>query len=179
MVSVRLRGPAPTPATESRAVSSGNNPRSLHESREVAWRPGRAQCWGCRFWGPQSGASRRHPSPDPPATAPANLVTFWVGCLIASFSFPLIPLMVLHIMPMFRSLSEGMATPATSATVRHIQIGSSAIDLRADDGSPSGASAGELGRAPDGLQRLDGSAIRRVLGRAQNAWQTDRFGSHW
>ena len=50
MVSVRLRGPAPTPATESRAVSSGNNPRSLHESREVAWRPGRAQCWGCRFW---------------------------------------------------------------------------------------------------------------------------------
>ena len=111
MVSVRLRGPAPTPATESRAVSSGNNPRSLHESREVAWRPGRAQCWGCRLWGPQSGASRRHPSPDLPATAPANLVTFWVGCLIASFSFPLIPLMVLHIMPMFRSLSEGMATP--------------------------------------------------------------------
>jgi hypothetical protein len=77
--------------------------------------------------------------------------------------------MVLHFMPMFRSLAEGMATPATSATVRHIQIGLSAIDLRADDGSPSGASAGELGRAPDGLQRLDGSAIRRVLGRAQNA----------
>ena len=134
---------------------------------------------GVPLLGPQSGVSRRHPSPDLPATAPANLVTFWVGCLIASFSFPLIPLMVLHIMPMFRSLSEGMATPATSATVRHIQIGSSAIDLRADDGSPSGASAGELGRAPDGLQRLDGSAIRRVLGRAQNAGQTDRFGSHW
>ena len=66
---------------------------------------------GVPLLGPQSGVSRRHPSPDPPATAPANLVTFWVGCLIASFSFPLIPLMVLHIMPMFRSLSEGMATP--------------------------------------------------------------------
>jgi len=110
-----------------------------------------------------------------------NLLAFWVGCLIVSLSYLLVPLMALHFTPMFSSFAHDVGTPGTvaSSTVRHIQIGSSAIDLRADDGSPSGASAGELGRAPDGLQRLDGSAIRRVLGRAQNAWQTDRFGSHW
>jgi hypothetical protein len=54
-----------------------------------------------------------------------SLLAFWVGCLTLSATFLLVPLMVLHVTPMFSSFTKDMATPGTAAgsTVRHIQIG--------------------------------------------------------
>lgn len=133
-----------------------------------------------------------------------NLLVYWVGCLIVSVLFLLVPLMVLHATPTFASFAKDLGTPATTAnsTVRHIQIGIGVLALfiavlmtvrllarqRArlptpaantstlllDSNTPTAISR-LLGRAQDGSTE-GGSAFRRLLGRAHNAWEN---GSLW
>jgi len=105
---------------------------------------------------------------------------------------------------MFRSFAQDLASPATSSTVRHIQIGMGVLALsiaalmtvrsltrprqRAQLPTPGGntstlvldsntptAISRLLGRAQDAPTE-GGSAIRRLLGRAHNAWEN---GSLW
>jgi hypothetical protein len=133
-----------------------------------------------------------------------NLLAFWVGCLIVSVAYLLVPLMLLHLTPMFSPFADDLATPATvaSSTVRHIQIGMGMLALsiaalmtvrfltrqRAHlptpgantvtlvlDPNTSTAISRLLGRAQDPATE-GGSAIRRLLGRAYKAWEN---GSSW
>jgi Sap-like sulfolipid-1-addressing protein len=128
-----------------------------------------------------------------------NLLAFWVGCLTASITILLVPLIALHVTPIFRSLPRDLATPATVAgsTVRHIQIGMGVLALsiaamitvriftrqRAHAPTPGGNTATLVldSNAPVAIKRLlspaqDGptegpSATRRLFGRARNAWE--------
>ena len=135
-----------------------------------------------------------------------NLLTYWVGCLIVNVPCLLVPLMVLHLTPTFTSFARDLATPATAAssTVRHIQLGMGVLALsiaalmtvrfwarqrqRAQLPTPDGntsilvldsnaptAISWPLGRTQDAATE-GGSAIRRLLGRARNAWEN---GSLW
>ena len=131
-----------------------------------------------------------------------NLLACWVGCLITNVPALLVPLMVLHVTPMFRSTAHDLASPATSSTVRHIQLGMGVLVLsiaalmtvrfwarrRAQLPTPGGntstlvldsntptAISRPQGRAQDAATE-GGSAIRRLLGRVNNAWEN---GSLW
>jgi hypothetical protein len=134
-----------------------------------------------------------------------NLLAYWVGCLIVDVPCLLVPLMVLHLTPSFTSFAKDMATPTTAAgtTVRHIQFGMGVLALaiaalmtvrfvarqreRAQLPTPDGDTSilvldsntptviPWLGRAPDAATD-GGSAIRRLLGRLNNAWEN---GSVW
>lgn len=133
-----------------------------------------------------------------------NLLAFWVGCLIASITILVVPLITLHFTPMFRSLARDLATPATvaSSTVRHIQTGMGVLALsiaalmtvrfltrqRAQVPVPGSNTATLVldSHAPTAIKRLLGraqdaptegtSAIRRLPNRARNAWEN---GSSW
>jgi hypothetical protein len=131
-----------------------------------------------------------------------NLLAFWVGCLIVNVPAMLVPLMVLHLTPTFTSFAQDLATPAANSTVQPIQIGIGVLALliaalmtvrlrvrqRAHLPTPGGnksilvldsntptAISRPLGRAQDAATKV-GSAIRRLLGRAHNAWEN---GSLW
>jgi Sap, sulfolipid-1-addressing protein len=128
-----------------------------------------------------------------------NLLAYWVGNLMVSIPFLLVPLMVLHATPTFTSLARDSDT---SSTVRHIKLGMGVLTLaiaalmavrsrtreRAQLPTPGGnastlvsdsnkptAISRLLGRARD-VSTEDGSAIWRLLGRAHNAWEN---GSLW
>ena len=60
-----------------------------------------------------------------------NLLVYWIGGMTVSVPYMLVPLMVLHVTPFFRSLAQELASPATfaSSTVRHIQIGIGVLAL--------------------------------------------------
>jgi len=133
-----------------------------------------------------------------------NLLAYWVGCLVVSVVYMLVPLMVLHFTPGLRSFAHDVGTPGTvtSSTVRHIQIGMGVLllsiaalmtvrfaarqrahlpapgantsTLEPDSNTPTGISR-LLGRAHDAPTE-GGSAIRRLLGRAHNSWEN---GSLW
>jgi hypothetical protein len=117
-----------------------------------------------------------------------NLLAYWVGLLIVSVPALLVPLMVLHFTPMFSSFRQDLATPATatSSTVRHIQIGIGALALsiaalmtvlfffsarRRARVLTRGGNTATLARNSN-----TPTAIRRLLGRAHNAWEN---GSLW
>ena len=53
-----------------------------------------------------------------------NLFVYWVGCVIASVLFLLVPLILLHATPLLGSFADDLATPTTSAsaTARHVQV---------------------------------------------------------
>jgi hypothetical protein len=135
-----------------------------------------------------------------------NLLAYWVASLIASFPAALVPLMVVHGTPMLRSFAQDLTDPdkVGNSTVRHIQIGMGVLMLsittqmvvcsvlrrrrRAQLPAPAGntsALASDsntptvvlwlLSRAQDAAAE-GGSAIRRLLGRAYNAWEN---GSLW
>ena len=135
-----------------------------------------------------------------------NLLAFWVGCLIVNVPALLVPLMVLHVRPTFRSFAHDLAIPATVAgsIVRHIQLGMGVLALsiaalmtvrflarqrqRAHLPTPGGTTSTLvldsstpttiswlLDRAQDAPTE-GGSAIRRLLRRAHNAWEN---GSLW
>jgi hypothetical protein len=133
-----------------------------------------------------------------------NLLAFWVGCLIASVATLLVPLIALHVAPVFRSLIQDLDGPATgaSSTVRHIQIGMGVFALsiatlttvrlvrrqRANLPTKGGNTATLVldSTTPTSIKRLldapqdapseDKSAIRRLRGLTRNAWAN---GSLW
>jgi hypothetical protein len=130
-----------------------------------------------------------------------NLLAYWVGTIIVSVPGVAIPLTLLHVTPMVRSFTQDVAT---NSTVRHIQIGSGVLTLAiaalmtvrsltrrrrraqlpASDGTTSTlvldpntptAVSPPLGPTQDAPTE-GGSAYRRLLGRALNAWES---GSLW
>ena len=123
-----------------------------------------------------------------------SLLAYWAGGTFVYLACLLIPLILLHQIPAFSAFSHEMTVPATSAssTVRHIQLGMGVLMLviaavmtvrsfarqRAYVPTPGGntptatSPLGPLG----GAAADDGSAIRRLLGRLQNAWDD---GSLW
>jgi len=128
-----------------------------------------------------------------------NLLAYWVGCLIVGVPTLLIPLIVLHVTPMFKSFAQDWAT---TSTARHIQIGMGVLALsiaglmtvrslarrRAQLPTPGGSTSTLVlnSTMPPAISRLldraqnaateGGSAFRRLLGRAHNAWEN---GSVW
>jgi hypothetical protein len=132
-----------------------------------------------------------------------NLLVYWAGAMVVSVTYMLVPLIVLHVTPAFRSVARDLATPSTfaSSTVRQIQIGTGVLALslaalmavrfwarqRAQVASGGGTTStlvidsdaptaiSPLGPAQDAPTE-GGSAVRRLLGRARNAWDD---GSLW
>jgi hypothetical protein len=125
-----------------------------------------------------------------------NLFVYWIGCLVASVLFLLLPLFLLHATPLLGSFADDLATPATgaSSTTRHVQIGlgvlvllsatvivlrSLATSRRAKLPKAEDTSAMAVGSdSPTDASRLvedeptaDGSAIRRLLRRGRSAWE--------
>lgn len=122
-----------------------------------------------------------------------NLLVCWIGTLITNIPALLVPVMLLHRAPMFSPQA-----PAATAATRHIQLGMGVLVLsvagliavrfwvrrRTQVPAPSGGGStqvlesGEkdpisspfagLGDAPEG----GGSAIRRLFGRLQRAWDS-------
>jgi hypothetical protein len=127
-----------------------------------------------------------------------NLLAFWVGALAAGVLNLLIPLTLLHATPMFNSLAEELDT--SSAGRMQIAIGVLALSIaalmlvrysmrrRARISTPSGnmATVAPDSLTPPAISRLigraqdapaeGGSAIRRLLRRAHQAWEN---GSLW
>ena len=60
-----------------------------------------------------------------------SLLVYWVGAMTASVLYMLVPLIVLHVTPGFRSVAQHLATQAIfgSPTVRHIQFGMGVVTL--------------------------------------------------
>jgi len=135
-----------------------------------------------------------------------NLLMYWVGCALVGFFLLLIPILVLHFAPTFSSFVHDLANPTTTAssTVRHIEIvagvlvlsvaaffavrfltrhraqlpkrGANTSTLVADPDAPNPI-ARLLGRGKDAAaEGGSGSATRRLLIRANNAWES---GSLW
>jgi Sap, sulfolipid-1-addressing protein len=126
-----------------------------------------------------------------------NLLVCWVGCLITNVPGLLIPLMVLHLMPMFRSTAGDLARPTTSTTVQHIQLGMGVLALSAaaviamrarsgrrgyvttpvgnsstlvlDSKTPTAFSPPE--RPAEDATTERGSVIRRLISRVNDAWE--------
>jgi hypothetical protein len=131
-----------------------------------------------------------------------NLLACWVGCLTTNVPALLVPLTVLHVTPMFRFTARDLASPATSSTVRHIQLGMGVLMLsiaalmtvrfwarqRAPLPTPVGNTSTLVldSNTPTAISRPQGhvqdaateggSATRRLLGRVNNAWEN---GSLW
>jgi hypothetical protein len=130
-----------------------------------------------------------------------NLLAYWVASLTANLPLALVPLMVVHGTPTLRSFAQDLAT---SSTVRHIQTGmgvlilsitaqmtvrsvlrrrkravlpapaDSTSALEPDSNTPA-ATLRLLSHVQDAATE-GGSAIRRLLGRAYDAWEN---GSLW
>jgi hypothetical protein len=132
-----------------------------------------------------------------------SLLAYWVGAMAVSVPYLLVPLVVLHVTPPFRSFARHLATTTfASPNVRHIQIGIGVLALsiaalmtirfrarqRAylptqggttstpvpDSNTPTANS-----RPPDRSQDATtkaGSAIRRLNARAWDAWEN---GARW
>ncbi len=134
-----------------------------------------------------------------------NLLAYWAGTVMVSVPYMLGPLMVLHT-PMFASFTQAFATPGGvgDSTNRHFQLGSGVLMLsiaaliavrsltrrreRAQLPAPGGTTSTLVldsntptatsplpSRAQDAATEA-GSAFRRLIGRAYNAWES---GSLW
>lgn len=127
-----------------------------------------------------------------------NLFAYWVGGLIAGLLALLVPLMVLHGTPIFRSYVKDLTTPSVHATAQHVQIGLGVLSLSVaaimavryaapqrahlpiSVGSPSPLVLES--DTPTAVSRLlglglgtpaeGGSTIRRLLCRAHKAWES-------
>ncbi|HTQ19162.1 MAG TPA: GAP family protein [Mycobacterium sp.] len=131
-----------------------------------------------------------------------NLAVCWVGCLITNVPSVLVPLLMLHVMPVFRATAHNLATASPNSTTRHIQIGVGALavsisglivvrsrarqrgkvpaavdnssTLVQDSGTPGAISLSRGGDQEESTER--GSAMRRLVDRLNNAWEN---GSLW
>ena len=129
----------------------------------------------------------------------SGLLAYWVGCVLASIPSVLVPVLLLHYVPMFRPFTQGLANTImgalSSTTGRHVQFGMGAIALvvaalltvryaarqRAQlpvTVSPSAVVTQPrhpvfclLGHAADPSRRNE-SAIWRLLRRAHTAWES-------
>lgn len=119
-----------------------------------------------------------------------NLFAYWVGSLTVGIPALLVPLMVLHFAPVFRSFTHDWATPTASPTVRHIQIGSGVLALsvaalmtarsltrprQRPPGDDTPAPGSKTPTAAQDTATEAGPAIR-LLGRFRTAWEK---GSLW
>ncbi|WP_197517023.1 MULTISPECIES: GAP family protein [unclassified Mycobacterium] len=122
----------------------------------------------------------------------SNLLVYWIGAMTVSVPYVVIPLIVLHLVPSFRSFAQRTARTFASPAVHHIQIGVGVLAItvaallaarfwarrRALLTAPNG---GASTLAPDSntpippLQRdapaQDASVIRRFQGRAITTWE--------
>uniref|UniRef100_UPI0031D51195 GAP family protein n=1 Tax=Mycobacterium sp. TaxID=1785 RepID=UPI0031D51195 len=133
-----------------------------------------------------------------------NLITYWVGAVIAGVSYMLILLTFLHVVPFVRTFAHDLATPASFARsiIRHVQFGTGVLALsaaafmavrfwarrREQVLAPSGATSTRvmassgptmIGPPPDRAQPEPAkgkSAVWRGFGRARTAWDG---GSLW
>ncbi|MBN3508220.1 Sap, sulfolipid-1-addressing protein [Mycobacterium sp. 88mf] len=121
-----------------------------------------------------------------------NLLVCWIGCLTTNIPALVIPVMLLHRAPMFSPQA-----PAANAATRHIQLGMGVLVLsvaaliavrfwvrrRAQVPAPSGNAPGQLLESEKpapisspfaGMEEAtEGkSAIRRLFGRLQRAWDS-------
>jgi Sap, sulfolipid-1-addressing protein len=130
-----------------------------------------------------------------------NLLVYWVGCVLASVVLLVVPILVLHFTPTFSSLVHDLANPATTAssTVRQAQIVMGALALSAAaflavriwvrqraplpsggagtstmvaDHDASNPIARLLARGSRDQDGSSGSGVHRLLGRAQDAWES-------
>jgi Sap, sulfolipid-1-addressing protein len=130
-----------------------------------------------------------------------NLLAYWAGGLTVCVPELLIPLVVLHVTPLFRSARTESPSTATHSTLAYIQIGIGAIGLtiaaviavrfftrpRVHQSAPGGNTSNTaLDSAPPAIRRLiggaqdasaeDESTMRRFLRHARAAWEN---GSLW
>ena len=134
-----------------------------------------------------------------------NLFAYWIGSLTMGIPAVVIPLIVLH--ASLNSYSQVWATPGSNPVVRYIQIGlgalalatAAAITVRSlarrrqlglsaagGDGGPvlvlDSASPGSDQAAPDprhDAATQSGSALRRLLERAHDAWEKGSLRVSW
>src|SRR6201992_3098568 len=52
-----------------------------------------------------------------------NLAVCWVGCLITNVPFVLVPLLIMHVMPVFRSTAQHLATAGPDSGARPLHLG--------------------------------------------------------
>jgi len=129
-----------------------------------------------------------------------NLLLYWVGCVTASFVLLLVPLLVLRFTPTFSPFVHDLANPTTtvSSTLRHVEIvlgvlllavaavlavrlvtrrrtevpaGDAKTSTLVADSDASSPVSRLLKRGQD-APAAGGSAIQRLLGRANNAWES-------
>ena len=131
-----------------------------------------------------------------------NLFVYWLGCLITNVPAVLVPLLMLHHVPVFRSIADNLATAGPNSTARNFQLGMGVLALLISAlivvrsrarrrervptpvGGPSSVGADSDTAAATSLPQerdQDGStkresAIRRLVDRANNAWDN---GSLW
>lgn len=121
-----------------------------------------------------------------------NLLVCWIGCLTTNIPALLVPVVLLHRAPMFSPQA-----PTANAAARHIQLGMGVLVLsvalliavrfwvrqRARVPAPAGNAPGEVPES-EGTNQISspfagvgevtegGSAIRRLFGRLQRAWDS-------
>lgn len=123
-----------------------------------------------------------------------NLLAYWLGAMIVSLAGLLIPLVLLHLLPTFRSFSQDLATPGTSTATRFVHLGMGVLMLsiaawmavrsarnRARVPAGGGSLLVEDPKTPDPISSPfgnaqdtateGGSVFRRLLGRLQRAWE--------
>lgn len=121
-----------------------------------------------------------------------NLLVCWIGCLTTNIPALLVPVVLLHRAPMFSPQA-----PTANGAARHIQLGMGVLVLsvalliavrfwvrqRARVPAPAGNAPGEVPES-EGTNQISspfagvgevtegGSAIRRLFGRLQRAWDS-------
>jgi len=131
-----------------------------------------------------------------------SLLACWVGCLITNVPAMVVPLLMLHAMPVFRATAQDLAAAGPNSLARHIQLGMGVLGLavaallivraRARQREHVPATVGNtlthvldaeqptavslpLGRDQDAATER-GSAIGRLISRVNDAWEN---GSLW
>jgi Sap, sulfolipid-1-addressing protein len=129
-----------------------------------------------------------------------NLLAYWVGSLTMGIPVLVVPLIVLHFTPALRSFADDWATPGSSSTVRYIQLGMGALALlsaalitvgslarrrqparsaTAHDNTSVLVLDSKQPRRPQDAVSEGIPAIRRLLGRAHDAWEKGSLWVSW
>ncbi|MUM21704.1 GAP family protein [Mycobacterium sp. CBMA271] len=120
-----------------------------------------------------------------------NLAAYWLGSMIVSLAGLLIPLLVLHIAPAFRSFVEDLARPGSSVTTRLVNLGMGVLMLSiaalmvvrsvrqrsrllvaagSAPAPPPDPITSPFGNRRDAAEGSE-STFRRLLRRLQTAWE--------